>query len=79
MRYLIALLPMFWTVPATAQEDDRQAVIEVVERFFEAINTNDADTYASLQLDDGMTYAQIYGEDGKRMIFGGFETLLDYK
>lgn len=65
MRYLIPLLTMFWAVPATAQEGDRQAIVEVVERFLEAINTNDADAYAALQLDDGMTYAQIYGEDGQ--------------
>ncbi|MGB5485447.1 hypothetical protein, partial [Parasphingorhabdus sp.] len=61
MRFLIALFAMLWPVPAAAQDDDRQAIIEVVERFFEAINTNDADAYAALQLDDGMTYAQIYG------------------
>lgn len=65
MRYLLMLFSMLWAVPATAQDEDRQAIIEVVERFFEAINTNDADAYAALQLDDGMTYAQIYGEDGQ--------------
>lgn len=65
MRNLIALVAMFWALPAAAQDGDRQAIIAVIERFMEAINTNDADAYAALQLDDGMTYAQIYGEDGQ--------------
>ncbi len=65
MRLLIVLASLCWAIPASAQITDRQAIIDVVDRFLEAINSSDADAYAALQLDDGMTYAQIYGADGE--------------
>lgn len=68
MRIILVLAASLLAAPAVAQDAEQQAVLAVVDRYLEAINTNDIDAYAELQVDSGMTFAQIYdGGEGPRL------------
>lgn len=56
------LLLALTTTPAKA--DDRADVLAAVDRFLNALNTNDAEAYAAAQVNDGVTYSQRYAADG---------------
>lgn len=60
----VFLAAAFLAAPAAAQTDDRQDIIAAAGRYLEAINSNDAAAYAALQVDSGMTFAQIYKGGG---------------
>lgn len=50
--------------PDAAQEDEASAVLAVVERFFEAMEARDIETFAELQVPEGTTFSQRIGPDG---------------
>lgn len=68
MRLMLLLAALITAVPAVARPSDRQAVIAVVDRYLDAINRHDAEAFAALQVESGMTFAQIYqGENAPRL------------
>lgn len=50
--------------PAAAKTSERTAVTAAVDRFLDAINTDDPAGLKASQLPEGMTFALIYASDG---------------
>ena len=67
MRLLIMILAT-WSISASlqAKDEDKESatILAVIDSYIAAINSNDADAYAALQISEGMTFAQIYEADG---------------
>ena len=67
MRLLIMILAT-WSISASlqAKDEDKESAtfLAVIDSYIAAINSNDADAYAALQISEGMTFAQIYEADG---------------
>ena len=42
--------------------DEERAILETIDRFFEALHRRDVAAYSALILDDGMTYTQVAGD-----------------
>lgn len=63
-RLAITLLALGLGAPAFAKPDETAAVTAAVDRFLNAINTNDAEALKATQLPEGMTFRLVYAADG---------------
>ena len=65
LRLLCAAALVLAPTAAQARPDrERAAVTAAVDRFLNAVNTDDPAALKATQLPEGMTYALIYGPDG---------------
>lgn len=65
VRLIAAIALLFTALPAAAKPDETKAVLAAVDRFLAAVNADDPAALAASQHSSGMTYAVIYGPDGK--------------
>lgn len=66
IRLLCAVALLIAPITAQAKPaDDRAAVTAAVDRFLGAINADDPVALKASQIPEGMTFALIYGPDGK--------------
>lgn len=65
IRLLCAAALLLAPIAAEAKtRNDRAAVLAAVDRFMNAINTDDPAEHRASQVPEGMTFALIYGPDG---------------
>lgn len=68
IRPLLLLLALLIPATASAQTHDRAAVLATFERYIQALNAGDSATVSRLQIPEGMTFRQMYDENGRAQL-----------
>jgi hypothetical protein len=74
MKHIIFALALCFSgaaaaqTPAGHQPGEEAAILDTLDRFMQAINTQDFEARAALQTPDGMSYIGVTAQDGSRRI-----------